>query len=360
MAACRVAIRLLLVLAITFCCKAGHSRSPRDNLRSKQRKAASIFCSECEEEFPLDDPDSPTPAPVASSGGDGQPSANREKGSWNHTQASNGMDVLVAAFFLIAACWLFLALIYSLLVCSIVRLRARGELDIYDEHFGRIYMLGRRCYIPFGCVLRRYVIAMEQRDRGDDFDGVSSGGVRLMTREERRIAMERLLKPQEEPMLDLLKSSSELDETAATVEDRSDSDRSLSSGDDVEGSSAEPVCTICLTEYEDSDICFSATTCPHRYHRDCILDWLERCANTECPCCRVPMVSDDEVWETVQQLRRERRKQLRAENRGGFFFWRSGPAEDINDTEVSGASTDTARDGEIDPVAVIGGVSSTQ
>ena len=108
---------------------------------------------------------------------------------WGGNAATSGLDVLIAAFFLIAATWLVLALIYSILVLIVVRMRARGHLDVYDETFGRFYLLGTRYYIPFGCVLRRYVIAMNQ-ERTRDGEPVT---VRLMTREERRMAMERLL-----------------------------------------------------------------------------------------------------------------------------------------------------------------------
>ena len=34
----------------------------------------------------------------------------------------------------------------------------------------------------------------------------------------------------------------------------------------------------------------------------------------ECPCCREVLVSDEDVWTTVQRMRKERRKQSRKEN----------------------------------------------
>lgn len=45
------------------------------------------------------------------------------------------------------------------------------------------------------------------------------------------------------------------------------------------------------------------------------MDWLERRNNTDCPCCRTALVSDNDVWETVQRARRERRKQNRRSGR---------------------------------------------
>lgn len=50
------------------------------------------------------------------------------------------------------------------------------------------------------------------------------------------------------------------------------------------------------------------------------MDWLERRANTECPCCRTRLISDEDVWKTVQKMRRERRRQIRKENRGQGLF----------------------------------------
>jgi hypothetical protein len=52
------------------------------------------------------------------------------------------------------------------------------------------------------------------------------------------------------------------------------------------------------------------------------MEWLERRANTECPCCRTPLISDEEVWETVQKQRREYRRQVRKASRGRGIFSR--------------------------------------
>jgi hypothetical protein len=65
---------------------------------------------------------------------------------------------------------------------------------------------------------------------------------------------------------------------------------------------------------EPNDQVFTSNACSHRFHKDCIMDWLQRRANTECPCCREPMVSDENVWQIVKELRKERRKLFRQEN----------------------------------------------
>jgi Zinc finger, C3HC4 type (RING finger) len=102
--------------------------------------------------------------------------------------------------------------------------------------------------------------------------------------------------------------------------------------DDDALSETGPICSICLGEFVTADnaasaTCdeeanntaataaaaekvFMATTCTHCYHEACILSWLQRQSNTECPCCRVPLVNEDDVWATVKRLRREKRKQL--------------------------------------------------
>lgn len=201
----------------------------------------------------------PAPSPTHQTSGNTGPPP--QSSSWS-ADTSNGIDFLVAAFFLIAAGWLVLALIYSVLVLLVVRLRARGQLDVYDENFGRLYLLGTRCYIPLGCVLRRYVVAMNNEGRGGD-----AATVRLMSREERRIALELLLTPDEEAMQDATelpaaKNEEEAvrivsNETGLDDIDHSDQESHLAadeakvdeeqlvSDDSIE----EQVCAICLTEY---------------------------------------------------------------------------------------------------------------
>jgi len=219
---------------------------------------------------------------------------------WNTTTS---VDVLVAALFLIAAGWLVLAIIYSVLILIVVRMRARGEFDIYDENFGRLFLLGTRCYIPLGCILRRHVVAMQSRNRRQS--------LHIMTREERRNAMELILTQSGDREQDAEKS-----EERGHTECAPEEDTTLDEGqrNEIDESEDEPMCSICLMEYEDGDTIFRSPSCVHRFHQDCVMDWLERRNHTECPCCREPMVSDEDVWETVQQLRREQRKLRRQEN----------------------------------------------
>lgn len=55
------------------------------------------------------------------------------------------------------------------------------------------------------------------------------------------------------------------------------------------------------------------TTCPHRFHHDCLLDWLTRRVNTACPCCRRDLISNDDVWDVHQRIGREKRRRKRKE-----------------------------------------------
>ena len=71
-------------------------------------------------------------------------------------------DILVACFFFVAAIWLILATVYSVILLVLLRLQARGELDIYDENLGRLVLCNGRFTIHFGCILRRYAIQLEE------------------------------------------------------------------------------------------------------------------------------------------------------------------------------------------------------
>mmetsp|Transcript_14060 Transcript_14060/g.21476 ORF Transcript_14060/g.21476 Transcript_14060/m.21476 type:complete len:407 (+) Transcript_14060:83-1303(+) len=246
----------------------------------------------------------PTPVPSPTS----NPSRTQAPQSYmyNDWNTTTSVDVLVAALFLIAAGWLVLAIIYSVLILIVVRMRARGEFDIYDENFGRLFLLGTRCYIPLGCILRRHVVAMQSRNRRQS--------LHIMTREERRRAMELILTQSGDREQDEEKSE-ESGMSERPVEE-------VGYRNEIAESDDEAMCSICLMEYEDGDVIFRSPSCVHRFHQDCLMDWLERRNHTECPCCRESMVSDEDVWETVQQLRREQRKLRRQEPCRNSFLGR--------------------------------------
>lgn len=112
--------------------------------------------------------------------------------------------------------------------------------------------------------------------------------------------------------------------------------------DDDQGSDSTegPLCLICLDEYEKQEDVFESGTCSHKYHKACILDWLQRHATTECPCCRTPMVSEEDVWRVVGRLREEKRQELRRER--GWFWSRRRQAKERAD-QASPAEGETER-----------------
>jgi Anaphase-promoting complex subunit 11 RING-H2 finger len=264
------------------------------------------------------------------------------------------MDVLSVIFFLIAGLWLMAALCYSLLVLCFMRMRANGQLgSMYEEDFGRVQLpCGDSWYIPLGCIFRRYA-------RHLNLDDGERPTVRYISRTERRRAMEILL-ISEAAALSKTKSThacvteresvlqrclqycrwssgekcATMNETASSTADLSNGAQGASSisqmnsnsmpdlevGDenannDDDESDTGPICSICLVDFDGSDATadnkvFSARTCTHQYHEVCILSWLQRQCNTDCPCCRAPLVSEEDVWATVKRIRREKRKQL--------------------------------------------------
>ena len=107
--------------------------------------------------------------------------------------------------------------------------------------------------------------------------------------------------------------------------------------DDQLSEGGGPTCSICLGDYASPDAVFCPKTCSHQFHEGCILDWLQRQAITECPCCRVAMVTEDEVWNTVKRLRKEKRRKLQRQKSGKQDGDNEEPAseteEDLEDEE---------------------------
>lgn len=201
------------------------------------------------------------------------------------------MDILAAVFFVVAASWLILALMYAALVLLFLRIRARGDLDrIYEADFGRLYLCNTRFYIPCGWLLRRYIRHILQRTQAP---------TRIMTRKERRDVMELLL------ICSCFSMDGNCVPTTTAPNDTTDEHLQQ----DGEGSIEGPVCSICLGEYEPDDVLLGANTCTHQFHKDCILDWLQRQNNAECPCCRISMASEDDVWHMILSIRKENKRQ---------------------------------------------------
>ena len=103
--------------------------------------------------------------------------------------------------------------------------------------------------------------------------------------------------------------------------------------------------TLVVTFAEPGDIYVtSPTTCPHRFHHDCLLDWLTRRCNTACPCCRRDLISNDDVWDIHQEKGRERKRKRRKEkggirNRFGGFRGGSGRQDGVSEGGAEAAGT---------------------
>lgn len=59
-------------------------------------------------------------------------------------------------------------------------------------------------------------------------------------------------------------------------------------------------CAICLSNYEEGEVLIASKYCTHLFHRDCILEWLEKHDN--CPSCRVGMVTTIEINKAASSL----------------------------------------------------------
>lgn len=58
----------------------------------------------------------------------------------------------------------------------------------------------------------------------------------------------------------------------------------------------EKTCAICLDEFETGEPINDVSKCPHVFHRECLLSWLDR--HNVCPCCRRPMVTETD-WQSA-------------------------------------------------------------
>lgn len=68
-------------------------------------------------------------------------------------------------------------------------------------------------------------------------------------------------------------------------------------------------CAICIDEYGPSDEVVIGEACWHMFHKECVLDWLQR--HDGCPCCRKNMMTSEQMKDAaVEVLGRHRIMQL--------------------------------------------------
>lgn len=260
------------------------------------------------------------------------------------------MDVLSVVFFLVAGIWLLAALLYSIMVLCILRMRNRDELgSVHDENFCRVQLCRTGYYLPLGCFFRRYARHFNLDDERPT--------TRPCTRQERRAAIEALLMSRNVTFV-LWRSKSKVvkEEENSVVESPTTNEAvpdpeiesiDLEAGnvdDDQESEDGGAICSICLVGYENSAAVFSPKTCSHQFHEGCILNWLQRPANLECPCCRSPMVTDDQVWNMVKRLRKEKRKQLHRDQQKSSKVRHDAQQQrpEVSETENEGSELEEA------------------
>ena len=74
---------------------------------------------------------------------------------------------------------------------------------------------------------------------------------------------------------------------------------SLADDDNVNDTSGDLSCPICLVNFQQDDTVIRSGTgiCNHSFHIDCIVPWLGRKQKDHCPCCRqsfLPSLEDEE------------------------------------------------------------------
>mmetsp|Transcript_35210 Transcript_35210/g.77171 ORF Transcript_35210/g.77171 Transcript_35210/m.77171 type:complete len:557 (+) Transcript_35210:203-1873(+) len=290
-----------------------------DANKYKEAEEEKIECKWChDDQSPPKRPPSPQDDGFqgTSSDDDSDPPSYADKYGDGDGLTSRLIDDMVAPFFLLAAILLILALVYTLLFLCVVRL---GTIRIDEDRYprGRVYFCGDFCFVPLCWFYRLYA--------ADPSGGVgiaSSTDAKVMglRREERKEAVVELLTQYsvkvgengEEEKAEDNEHVHGLEIVAAGTDITASTDDDDGNGDVNEAS--ENQCSICLDGYEQGDTYVTwPTTCPHRFHHDCLLDWLTRRVNTACPCCRRDLISNDDVWEVHQRIGREKRRRKRKE-----------------------------------------------
>jgi len=266
------------------------------------------------------------------------------------------------------------AVTYSITVVLFLRMRARGSLGSTDDaDFGRVPCCCGNWYLPLGCLFRRYMRHLHGADEDEEDDEAAEEQRRKssMTRAERRAAVEELLleetrksssssrrrlllsmvrrkqkqqvKDSAEGTLDSasavgVEAPTEGQTNASTMLEDVDLEAGVAADDDDDLSSCNgPMCSICLGDLNENNnnnnnnTTMQVLTCPHQFHRECILDWLQCRGKTECPCCRVEMVSEDDVRRIVKRTRKEQKRQAKKLGRNTTLV--TDNDDDLSETE---------------------------
>mmetsp|Transcript_13065 Transcript_13065/g.28637 ORF Transcript_13065/g.28637 Transcript_13065/m.28637 type:complete len:357 (+) Transcript_13065:99-1169(+) len=99
-------------------------------------------------------------------------------------------------------------------------------------------------------------------------------------------------------------------------EESSDNDEDSKTDADDDDDDDENRCPICFARYTAERPVFDSPKCIHHFHQDCILGWLEFQSHRDCPCCRVELVSEEQIWRVVKRQRRELKRSNSSSSRG--------------------------------------------
>ena len=70
--------------------------------------------------------------------------------------------------------------------------------------------------------------------------------------------------------------------------------------DDPFQSDSYTACAICIDNYDDADEVFVGEDCNHMFHKECLLDWLQR--HDGCPCCRKNMITSEQMKGAAMEV----------------------------------------------------------
>mmetsp|Transcript_8669 Transcript_8669/g.16520 ORF Transcript_8669/g.16520 Transcript_8669/m.16520 type:complete len:246 (-) Transcript_8669:94-831(-) len=237
--------------------------------------------------------------------------------------SSSISNILATVFFGLAFLWFVIAVSYACSVVLFLRMRREGRfqnVSMNDPEFGRFYLCGDRCYLPMGWIFRRFILQYQNEQERRSNKG------RVISKSERREAMATLLSD-----MKLEKEVNTLSDTSSSSGSDTDEEQGCGEGGlPASSSDVENVCSICLGHYATEASAWKSHVCKHRFHRVCLLEWLQQPGKTECPCCRESFVDEDDVWNMVKKLRRKGAKTSKAKR--GTAVDDTG---DVSDEEVA-------------------------
>mmetsp|Transcript_762 Transcript_762/g.973 ORF Transcript_762/g.973 Transcript_762/m.973 type:complete len:285 (+) Transcript_762:54-908(+) len=128
-----------------------------------------------------------------------------------------------------------------------------------------------------------------------------------ITNEERRLILEKVLisesySPTCNSSSDTAKSVGDVDETVGDQNCEEEAEKGEMS---AMSEYNESVCAICISDYEKGNTVIHGTSCVHVFHKECLLEWLEK--HDVCPTCRKDMMTASEMKNAAKVVLCEER-----------------------------------------------------